>query len=170
MGVEETRHDLWMKRIHTWIGILGGSIASVAAAYNFLPSFVPTAPGQIAAVVREQSGAPISRAHVELLSSQNILLGTSETDRNGRYLKKDLQPGSYILKVRRGTLEPQVAMVSVTSKNTTDLDLVLKNRSHAQAPTIPQPVSPSLDQGKAIRSALAETGAAWVKSLAAPSR
>ena len=170
MGVEETRHDLWAKRIHTWIGILGGSIASLAAAYNFLPSFVPAASGDIAAVVREQSGAPVPRAHVELLSSQNILLGTSETDHNGRYVKKDLQPGSYILKVRRGSLEPQFAVVNVTSKNTTDLDLILKDRNHARAPTIPQATSTSLTQGNTIRSALEETGAAWVKSLANSAR
>ncbi len=170
MGTEETRHDLWLKRIHTWIGILGGLIASVAAAYNFIPSFASSAPGEIAAVVREQTGAPVPRAHVELLSSQKILLGTSETDRNGRYIKKDLQPGSYILKVRKALFEPQVAMVSVTSKNTTDLDLVLKNRSHASIPIIPQAPSASLSQGNAIRSALEETGAAWVKSLANSAR
>jgi len=165
MGAEESRHDLWAKRIHTWIGIVAGSVASVAAAYNFLPSFVRAAPGDIAAVVREQSGAPVSRAHVELLTSQNILLGTSETDRNGRYVKKDLQPGSYILKVRRGSLEPQVAMVSVASKETTDLELVLRSRSQAQAPTNPQAGSTSMAQGNAIRSALEDTGAAWIKSL-----
>jgi carboxypeptidase family protein len=170
MGVEETRHDLWMKRIHTWIGILGGSIASLAAAYNFVPFFVAAAPGDIAAVVREQSGSPVTRARVELLTSQNLLLSTSETDRNGRYVKKDLPPGSYILKVRRGSLEPQVAVVNVTSKNTTDLDLILKNPRHVQAATIPHAASTSLTQGNTIRSALEETGAAWVKSLANSAR
>ena len=49
-ALPETRHDLWLKRINTWIGILGGSVASVVGAYNFFPS----APGDIAAVVREQ--------------------------------------------------------------------------------------------------------------------
>src|SRR5687767_15227531 len=67
MGAEETRHDLWLKRINTWIAILGGSVASVAGTYNFLPSFFPPAPGHIAAVVREQGGTPVPRAHVELL-------------------------------------------------------------------------------------------------------
>ncbi len=166
MGAEETSHDLWLKRIHTWIGIVGGSIASLAAAYNFLPA----APGEIVAVVREQSGAPVARAHVELLSSQKILLGTSETDRNGRYVKKDLPPGSYILKFGKGTLEPQVAMVSVTSKNSTNLDLVLRSQSRAQSPMYPQARSPSFAKGDTVRSALEETGAAWVKSLANSAR
>jgi hypothetical protein len=94
MGASETRHDLWLKRINTWIGIIGGSVASLVGAYNFISS----APGNIAAVVREQSGSPVARAHVELLTSQNVLLGTTETDRNGRYIQKDLQPGNYILK------------------------------------------------------------------------
>ena len=127
----ETRHDLWLKRINTWIGILGGSFASVVGAYNFFPS----APGDIAAVVREQGGAPVSRAHVELLTSQNVLLGTSQTDRQGRYVKKDLEPGSYVLKVSRVAFEPEVATVSVTSKKTTDVELVLISRSRAQAST-----------------------------------
>jgi hypothetical protein len=165
MGAEETRHDLWLKRINTWIGILGGSVASIAGAYNFLPSFFPAAPGDIAAIVREQGGAVVPRAQVELLTSQNVLLGTSETDRDGRYVKKDLEPGSYILKVSRAAFEPQVAKVSVASKKTTDLELVLRLRSRAQAPPSPQAASASQAQGNAIRSALEETGAAWIKNL-----
>jgi hypothetical protein len=170
MAGEETRHDLWLKRINTWIGILGGSVASIAGAYNFLPSFFPAAPGDIAAVVREQGGAPVPRAHVELLSSQNVLLGTSETDRDGRYSKKDLEPGSYILKVRRGGFEPKVATVNVASKKTTDLELVLRFRSRAQAPANPPAANTSQTQGNAIRSALEETGAAWIKNLGNPGR
>jgi hypothetical protein len=162
---EETRHDLWLKRINTWIAIVGGSIASVAGTYNFLPSFFPPAPGDIAAIVREQDGAPVARAHVELLTSENVLLGTSQTDRNGRYVKKELEPGSYILKVSRKAFEPQVAKVSVASKKTADLEVVLRSRSRAQAPPSPQAASTSPAQGTAIRSALEETGAAWIKSL-----
>ena len=161
----ENRHDLWIKRINTWIGIFAGSVASVAGAYNFLPSVFPAPPGDIAAVVREQHGAPIPRARVELLSSQNVLLGASETDRDGRYVKKDLEPGRYILKVSRGAFEPQVAEVSVASKKTTDLELVLRSRSRAQLPTSPRAGSISQPQGNAIRSALEETGAAWIKDL-----
>jgi hypothetical protein len=167
---EETRHDLWLKRINTWIAILGGSVASVAGTYNFLPSFFPAAPGHIAAVVREQGGAPVARAHVELLTSENVLLGISETDRAGRYIKKDLDAGSYTLKVSRAAFEPQVAKVSVASKKTTDLDLVLRSRSRAQATTSPQAANTSQVQGSAIRSALEETGAAWIKNLSRPGR
>ncbi|HEY1236510.1 MAG TPA: carboxypeptidase-like regulatory domain-containing protein [Candidatus Binatia bacterium] len=162
MGAAETRHDLWLKRINTWIGILGGSVASLVGAYNFFPS----APGNIAAVVREQSRTPIAHAHVELLTSQNVLLGTSETDRNGRYMQKDLQPGSYILKVGREAFDPQVATVSVGSKKTTDLELILTRRGGAQASTRARATSTLYSQGDPIRSALEETGASWIKSLA----
>ena len=185
---DETRHDLWLKRINTWIAILASSIASLAGAYNFYPSFFSAAPGDISAVVRAQGGAPVSRAYVELLTSQNVLLGAAETDRGGRYVKKDLEPGSYILKVRRGGFEPQVATVSVASKKTTDLELVL-SRSWTQAPPTPQaaasPQAPPSSQaeaspqtppsphataspqaeGNALRSALEEVGASWIKSL-----
>jgi hypothetical protein len=33
------------------------------------------APGDIAAVIREQGGAPLARAQVELLTSQNVFAG-----------------------------------------------------------------------------------------------
>jgi Carboxypeptidase regulatory-like domain len=173
---EETRHDLWLKRINTWIAILGGSVASVAGAYNFYPSFFPAAPGHISAVVRAESGAPVSRAHVELLTSQSVLLGSSETDRDGRYVKKELEPGSYVVKVSRGGFEPQVATVSVASKKTSDLELVLRSRSRIQAaanpqvPASPQAVTSPQPQGSAIRSALEETGASLIKSFAKPGK
>lgn len=173
----ETRYDLWLKRINTWIAILGGSVASLAGVYNFYPSFFPAAPGNISAVVRAHGGAPVSRAHVELLTSENILLGASDTDRDGRYVKKDIEPGSYILKVSRGGFEPQMAKVSVASKKTTDLELVLRLRNRSQPPSTPQPAASSQAeasapaqvnpqaQGNAIRSALEETGASWIRSL-----
>lgn len=162
MGARETRHDLWLKRINTWIGIVGGLFASVVGAYNFLPR----APGEIAAVVREQGGTPVSRAHVELLTSQNVLLGNAETDRSGRYIKKDLQPGSYILKVSRAAFEPEITTVSVASKKITDLELVLRSRSRAHAWTSAQSASTSQAYGDPIRSALEETGASLIKNLA----
>jgi hypothetical protein len=41
--------------------------------------------------------------------------------------------------------------------------LVLKSRSRAQAPASPQAATISQTQSSAIRSALEETGAAWIK-------
>jgi hypothetical protein len=164
MGVEGSRHDLWLNRINTWIGIIGGSLASVVGAYSFLPR----APGEIAAVVRQQGGAPVPSAHVELLTSENVLIGTSETDRRGRFLKKDLEPGSYVLKVSRAAFEPQIAKVIVASKKSTDLEVVLRSRSRAQTQTSPQAASASAANGDVIRSALEETGASWLKSFGKP--
>jgi carboxypeptidase family protein len=161
MGAEESRHDLWLKRINTWIGILGGSVASVVGAYNFLPH----APGEIAAVVRQQGGAPVPHANVELLTSQNVLLGNSETDRRGRYFKKGLEPGNYILKVTRAAFEPEVATVSVASKKTTDLELILRSHNRAQGSPTPQSATTSRLAADPIRSALEETGASLIRSL-----
>jgi hypothetical protein len=81
-----------------------------------------------------------------------------------------LEPGSYILKVSRAAFEPQVAKVSVASKKTTDLEFVMRSRSHAQSPMDFQAASTSLVQGNAIRSAIEDTGAAWIKSLGQPGR
>jgi len=178
MGVEETRHDLWLKRINTWIAIVGSSIASVVGVYNFSPSsFFGPGTGDISAFVLTQSGAPVSRARVELLNSQNVLLGAAETDRDGRYVKKDMEAGSYTLKVSRGGFEPQVATVNVASKKTTDLEMVLRSRSRAPAPNSLQasasphapgnPQAPGAPQapGSPIRSALEEAGASWIRNL-----
>ena len=63
-------------------------------------------------------------------------------------------------------------------KKTTDLDLVLRSRSRAQVPNSPQPAAISNPQpaaisqpdGSAIRAALEETGAAWIKNLSNPRR
>ena len=84
---------------------------------------------------------------------------TSETDRRGRYIKKDLEPGSYILKVSRVAFEPEVATVSVASRKITDLELVLKSRSRGQASTRAEAASTSPAHGNAIRSALERQGA-----------
>ena len=80
-------------------------------------------------------------------------------------MKKDLEPGSYILKVRRGGFEPQVATVSVASKKTTDLELVLRSRISTQAPPSPEATASPQAEGNALRSALEEAGASWIKSL-----
>jgi len=76
-----------------------------------------------------------------------------------------LEPGSYVLKVSRAAFEPKVATVSVTSKKTTDLELVLKSRSRGQASTRAEAASSSPAHGSAIRSALEETGASWIKNF-----
>jgi hypothetical protein len=81
-------------------------------------------------------------------------------------MQKDLQPGSYILKVGREAFDPQVATVSVGSKKTTDLELILTRRGGAQASTRARATSTLYSQGDPIRSALEETGASWIKSLA----
>jgi len=61
--------------------------------------------------------------------------------------------------------EPEVATVSVASRKTTDLELVLKSRSRGQASTRAEAASTSPAHGNAIRSALEETGASWIKNF-----
>ena len=143
---------------------------------QFSPLFFSACSGPHRGCVREQGGSPVARAHVEILTSENVLLAASETDRNGRFIKKDLEAGSYIVNVSRKAFEPQTAKVSIASKKTTDLDLVLRSRSRAEVPNNPQPTAisqpeaTSQPEGSAIRSALEETGAAWIKNLSNPRR
>lgn len=154
---EGSKQDLWLSRLNIWIAILGGAVALIIGAYNLRQTFFSdSGPGDISALVRADSGGPVSRARVELLTSQNALVGTSETGRDGRYLKKGLETGSYILKVTKSGFDPQVATVSVASKKTTDLELVLRSQTSAQAP------------GSPIRSAIEEAGASFLKNLTKP--
>lgn len=154
---EGNKQDLWLNRLNIWIAILGGAVALIIGAYNLRQTFFSdSGPGDISALVRTDSGGPVSRARVQLLTSQNALVGTSETGRDGRYVKKGLEAGSYILKVTKSGFEPQVATVSVASKKTTDLELVLRSQTSAQAP------------GSPIRSAIEEAGASFLKNLTKP--
>lgn len=157
MGAEGGKQDLWLNRINVWIAILGGVVALVVGAYNLRHIlFSDSGPGDIAALVRTESGSPVARVRVELLTSQNALVGTSETGRDGRYVRKDLEAGSYIVKVAKSGFEPQVATVNVASKKTTDVELVLRPQSSDQA------------SGSPIRSAIEEVGASWLKNLGKP--
>ena len=158
--VEETKHDLLLKRTQITIAILAGIATLILGVYNVKKYvFTETSPGALVAYVRSDAGEPLARAHVELLNAQNALVTASETKKDGSYAKKDLDPGSYILKVSAAGFEPEVATVQINPKKTADFEIILREIKVAQAPPSPQPASP-------IKSALEEVGATWIKNLA----
>ncbi len=58
--------------------------------------------GSVAGVVTDTAGARIDRAQVSLLNAQQIVLGTTETDIEGRYSFAGVQAGTYVVSVSRG--------------------------------------------------------------------
>ncbi len=152
--VEETKHDLYLKRTQVILAILGGLAAVIIGFYNVKKNvFSDNSPGSLAVSVRSDQGRSISGAHIELYDSQNAVVASSETSSGGDYTDKDLAAGSYMLKVTAGNFEPQAATIKVDPKKTTHLDMVLRSLNTAKA------------SGSPIKSALEDVSASWIKKL-----
>ena len=158
MAVEETKHDLLLKRIQITVAILAGLATLTLGIYNVKKNiFSENGPGQITALVTSDRGGSIASARVEIFNSQNALVSSSTTQSDGSYSKKDLDSGSYSLRVSATDFEPQVLAVRVLSKKTADFQIVLRTFS----PILQDKPSP-------VRSALEEVGASWIKNLGKP--
>ncbi len=146
MGIEETKHDLLLKRIQITIGILSGIVALSVGLYNVKKSFFSeNGPGEIVVQVKAATGQALPKARVELYNSQNTMISASETNSQGRYVKK-IDAGSYSVKVSLPGFQMELMSTQVSPGKTTDLNVVLK-----------------LQAGSKIFSALEETGASWIK-------
>ncbi len=156
MGIEESRHDLWLKRAQVTIAILAGVTTLVIGVYNVKKSmFTPSGPGKISLSVRSDDGRPVLGAFLELYNSQNTLINSESASREGLYEREGLEAGGYFLKASKAGFEPQGISLQVSANKTTRLEIVLRK---------------NIDGGKAeadspLRSALEETGASWIKSL-----
>lgn len=150
--VEETKHDLLLKRVQVTIAILGGLTALLLGVYNLKKNVLGGGNGEIALVVRSDRSAPIEGAYVELFNSQNALVNAGRTDRQGHYGKRSLSSGGYMLKVSHDGYEPQAVTAQVDPKQSTDLEVVLRALGQTK-------------DGSPIRSALEEAGASWIKNL-----
>ncbi len=151
---EETKHDLYLKRIQVILAILGGLAAVIIGFYNIRKNvFTDNTPGILAVSVRSDQGRSIAAAHIELYDSQNAVVASSETSGNGSYTDQDIVPGSYLLKITSSGYEPQAATIKIDPKKTTHLDLVLRSFGNTQSP------------GSPIKSALEDVGATWIKKF-----
>jgi hypothetical protein len=149
----ESKNDVLLKRIQITIAILAGLATLIVGIYNVRKNLF-AGNGNIIAMVRSDKGTAVAGAHVDLYNTQNALINASEADGEGRYESKDLESGSYILKVTASGYEPQVATVYVKEKRNTELQLTLRSGSGRQ--------------GAPIQSALEEVGASWIKNLGKP--
>ena len=152
--VEETKHDLYLKRIQVILAILGALAAVIVGFYNVRKNvFNDNSPGALALSVRSDQGQSVASAHLELYDSQNAAVASSATASNGSYTDKDLAAGSYILKVSANGYEPQAATIKIDPKKTTHLELVLRSLAGVKS------------AGSPIQSALEDVGASWIKKI-----
>ncbi len=152
--VEETKHDLYLKRIQVILAILGALAAVIIGFYNIKKNvFVDNSPGTLALSVRSDQGQSVASAHLELYDSQNAVVASSETSSDGSYTNKELAAGSYILKISSNGYEPQAATIKIDPKKTTHLELILRSLGTPKA------------AGSPIKSALEDVSATWIKKL-----
>lgn len=155
--VEETKHDLILKRIQVIIAILGGLAAVIIGFYNVKKNLFPdNALGAVLISVRSAQGSSVSPAYLELYDSQNAIVASAQTSADGGYANKDLLAGSYLLKITAINYEPQAATIKIDPKKTTRLDIILRSLPNANAQAAASP----------IKSALEDAGASWIKKLA----
>ncbi len=163
MAVEETKHDLFLKRTQVTVAILAGIATLILGVYNVKKSiFQENTPGQIAVSIKTDARQPLDGAYIQLFNTQNVLVNSSESSGGGRYGYQEIAPGSYILKVSREGFEPTVATAQIEAKKTTSLDIILKA---LPAPVV-VPVSAATPAASPIRSALEDAGASLVRKMA----
>lgn len=156
MGAEETKHDLWLKRAQIAVGILAGVATLIVGIYNVKKTVFSGGKGELAVTVVSGAGKAMSRPHVDLYGADNALLRSTEGGEDGKFLQKDLDAGSYNVKISHDGFESQTLTVRVDPKRTTDLDVTL------------QPLPGHSSTGSQIQSALDEVGASWIKNLGKP--
>jgi hypothetical protein len=157
MAVEETKHDLLLKRAQITIGILAALTTLIIGAYNVKKTlFAPTGPGTISVRVVSVAGGGLQGAHLEFLSG-NAVVSAGEVDSQGNFSRDGFDAGEYAVKARRSGFETETVMVRVNPRKTTDVEISLRPLPSAA----PQQAAP----GSPLRSALEEAGASWIKKI-----
>ncbi|MEJ7576027.1 MAG: TonB-dependent receptor [Pyrinomonadaceae bacterium] len=82
--------------------------------------------GSVAGVVTDTAGARIDRAQVSLLNAQQIVLGTTETDIEGRYSFAGVRAGTYVVSVSRSGFAVRRASVRVNDGGAAETNLQLE--------------------------------------------
>ena len=167
---EETKHDLFLKRIQITIAILAGVTTLILGVYNVKRNvFSKVGAGEISLKVRSESGQGINEAEAELYNGQNAIVAASDTDSKGLFEKKGLEAGSYILKIKAKGYEPEAVTVQVDSGKVTDLAIALRAiPTPSTSLSSPQPAAGTTAQpSNKIKSTLEDVGASWLKKLAA---
>jgi 5-hydroxyisourate hydrolase-like protein (transthyretin family) len=103
------------------IGLLTGVITIIGAAYSVYKFVNPTPDtGQIEARIQDGDGNPVSGAKVEILSADKAIVGTLQTDQDGR-IKYTVKDGRYDLRTSHDGFLPSTRDVQVTAGKSVDV-------------------------------------------------
>ncbi len=151
MGVEETKHDLRLKRVQVTVAILAGTVTLAVGLYNLKHTmFGKKGAGSVRVHVRTDKNQPASKATIEISMAQGGVVASAETGSDGTYAKNGLAPGNYTVKTGRSGFQPDMVVFAVEPGETAELNLTLKSASNP------------------IQSAVEEVGASWIKNLGMP--
>ena len=157
--IQETKHDLMLKRAQITIAILVGVVSLIVALYNLKSNVLSDkSPGKISVTVVSDAEKAVGGAYVEILNSQSAIVNSGRADASGQYAVQNLAPGSYAIKVSASGYEPALVTVGVSSRKTTDAAVILRALSPGAEPA----------KGNKIRSALEDAGASWIKRITEP--
>ncbi|HEY9402935.1 MAG TPA: TonB-dependent receptor [Pyrinomonadaceae bacterium] len=92
--------------------------------------------GAVSGTVRDASGANVAGAKVFLVSAQQAVLGTTETDAEGRFNFADVPVGSYEVRVAGRGFDDRRVAAKVAPGATTDVPVVLEVNALAEEITI----------------------------------
>ncbi len=126
--------------VNLMVALIAGVISIVGGVYSLRANIFSNAPGIVQGVVLDEKiGKPLWRAPVELLDSDNSLIGTTDTDENGRYSFKDLKKGNYTVKVSAPLHAAQTKNVKIEPKKTSAITFDLEpSPSESSASSSPE--------------------------------
>ncbi len=92
--------------------------------------------GSVEGVIRDASGAAVSKARVYLLGPQQTLLKTAMSDTEGRFLIEDVPAGSYLVRVSHSGFAAQRIAADVTHGGRKTLNITLSIESLSEQVTV----------------------------------
>ncbi len=92
--------------------------------------------GQISGTVHDTADAVVSGARIYLVSTQQAVAQTTESDSDGRFHFDSVPPGSYELRITRVDFANRRMAVRVTAGDTTDVPVVLEINPLAEQVTV----------------------------------
>jgi outer membrane receptor protein involved in Fe transport len=120
------------------------SLAALAVAVSLALTFPPTAAraqapdgrGALAGTVKDSSGASVVGAKVFLVSAQQAILNTAETDAEGSFSFANVAAGSYEVRVTGRGFDDRRVAAKVSSGETADVAVVLEINALAEEITV----------------------------------
>ncbi|HEV2762395.1 MAG TPA: TonB-dependent receptor [Pyrinomonadaceae bacterium] len=92
--------------------------------------------GTVTGTVRDRAGAAVGGAEVSLVNSQQLQLGHTQTDADGRFRLDGVAPGSYVLTVARTDFSTRREAVRVSAGEPTEVSVVLEVSQLAEEVTV----------------------------------